>query len=82
MAWRLLTEVTEEADKCGVTLVLFVKPFGPGLRMSAGMLEEWYSARFGFQTIQKEPKMMARMPHSTPQRLNYAASAIRKPNAI
>jgi N-acetylglutamate synthase-like GNAT family acetyltransferase len=78
MAWRLLTGVTEEADKHNVTLVLFVKPFGTGLGMSAEMLEEWYQARFGFHTIQKNPTMMARMPHSTPQRLNYIASAVKE----
>lgn len=75
MAWRLLTGITEEADKHNVTLVLFVKPFGTGLGMSAEMLEEWYQARFGFHVIQKNPVMMARMPHSTPQRLNYVVSA-------
>jgi N-acetylglutamate synthase-like GNAT family acetyltransferase len=66
MATELVRQVTEEADKHNMLLVLFPEPFGEGPKMSQDQLVDFYST-FGFQSIQARPKlMMARMPHSTP----------------
>lgn len=79
LAHALMVQVTEEADKYGITLVLFAKPFGDDPRMTLDELKAWYERRFGFLVLQETPGvMMARMPHSTPRRLHFAANAVRK----
>ena len=60
-ATALMREVCEEADKAGLTLVLWPRPYGDDIALSAGMLRNWY-ASFGFRRIQPEPVMMARAP--------------------
>lgn len=64
-ATALLTEICKEADAAGKLLLLHVKPFSDGV-MSASQLATFYS-RFGFQDIQPDPRLMARMPGSTPR---------------
>lgn len=70
----LLTAVCEEADAKSLVLLVHVEPFGePDL--GASQLEQWY-AKFGFQVIQDEPKLMARMVGSTPRVLSAATKAV------
>ena len=57
----LMRDVCNEADICGMTLILWPNPYGDDIALSAGMLRDWY-ARFGFRQIQSEPVMMARAP--------------------
>lgn len=66
MATQMLLNVCDEADVHKMILVLFPKPFGEGPKLSKDKLVEWYSRRFGFQIIQLNPVMMARMPFATP----------------
>jgi hypothetical protein len=73
-ASQLLREVCEEADRQGIVLMLMPEPFDePDL--GATQLEHWY-ARFGFMTIQAEPKLMARMVGATPRLLNPVTAAV------
>lgn len=67
MATELLRNICDEADANEITLLLFVKPFGEGEKMTADQLADWYQNKFGFMVIQPKPMMMARMPHSTPR---------------
>ena len=67
MATQLITNVCDEADAHGITLLLFVEPFGTGHKMSKNALMTWYSDKFGFTAIQSEPVMMARMPFGSPR---------------
>jgi hypothetical protein len=60
-ATALLQEVCDEADEAGITLVLWPRPYGDDIALSAAMLCDWY-ARFGFRVIQPEPVLMARAP--------------------
>lgn len=60
-ATALLQEVCEEADRAGITLVLWPRPYGDDIAMSAPMLQRWY-AGFGFRAIQQDPVLMARAP--------------------
>jgi len=60
-ASKLLRQVCEEADEAGMVLVLWPRPYGDDIALSAGMLRDWY-AKFGFRVIQPEPMMMARAP--------------------
>lgn len=72
----LMKKVCTDADRFGVTLILFVDPFepaGPAENAEAkhGMLVNWYSSYFGFTVIQQAPMtMMARAPGSTPRMLS------------
>ncbi len=71
----LMDCVTEEADDNGITLVLWPAPYGD-IDLGRSQLRDWYARRWGFQEIQAEPLMMARMPGSTPRRLNPLAQAM------
>lgn len=75
MATELLFNVCDEADAHNMILILFPKPFGEGAKLSGDELASWYARKFGFQIIQANPVMMARMPHSTPGpfKPNYVA---------
>jgi hypothetical protein len=75
-ATRLMHQVCEEADKANITLVLWAKPYGDDIALSQTQLIDWYAKRFGFQLIQQDPPLMARMPGATPQMLTVAASAV------
>ncbi len=74
-ATELMHEVCAEADNAGITLVLFVAPFGD-IDLSRQQLADWYARRFGFVPIQAEPILMARMPWSTPRVLNGVSQAV------
>ena len=68
-ATSLMHKVCREADKAGIVLLLTPQPYGDNTNLSKSYLMSWYEARFGFQTIQQEPTLMARMPGSTPRLL-------------
>jgi GNAT superfamily N-acetyltransferase len=70
-ATELLKAICEEADTQSLVLLLHVAPFGEA-ELGASQLERWYE-RFGFQTIQEEPKLMARMVGGTPRVLERSA---------
>ena len=63
-ATALLHKVCEQADEASVLLFINVQPYGD-IELSKGQLEAWYR-RFGFETIQDEPRLMAR-PNQTPR---------------
>lgn len=73
-ATTLLQDVCQEADAHGKTLLVFVKPYGD-IEMSKTQLGDWY-AKFGFQVIQEQPCLMARLPGSNPRRLSPITRAI------
>lgn len=77
-ATTLMHSVCREADKDGIVLVLWPQPFGDNIAMSRGQLIDWYARTFGFQVIQPEPVLMARMPGATPRllRLNPTIEAL------
>lgn len=56
----LLQKVCAEADEAGKVLLLMPKPYDVPA-MSRDELEDFYQ-RFGFQTIQQRPVLMARRP--------------------
>jgi GNAT superfamily N-acetyltransferase len=60
-ATELLSEVCDEADRAGLTLVLWPRPYGDDIALSHAMLQQWYES-FGFRVIQPEPVFMARAP--------------------
>lgn len=63
-ATALMCDVCGEADAANFMLILEARPFGNG--MSQEQLEKWYQG-FGFWVIEQEgPRLMARMPNSTP----------------
>lgn len=64
-ATELLKAICEEADTQALVLLLHVAPYGDA-GLGASQLERWYE-KFGFQTIQAEPKLMARMVGGTPR---------------
>lgn len=64
----LLHAVCREADSQKFVLMLAPQPFGDHIAMSKGELAQWYHMEFGFQQIQAEPLLMARMPGTTPAR--------------
>lgn len=74
-ATALMHLTCEEADRFGLTLVLWPRPFGD-IALSAGQLADWYARRFGFLLIQQDPPLMARMPGSTPHFLTPIAEAV------
>jgi predicted GNAT family acetyltransferase len=77
-ATALLHKVCSEADKAGIVLVLWPQPWGDNIALSREQLVDWYARRFGFQAIQPEPLLMARMPGATPRllRLNPTIEAL------
>lgn len=82
-ATTLVHKVCREADKANVVLVLWPQPFGENIAMSRSELEAWYERAFGFQRIQADPVLMARMPGATPRMLtlNPVVEAIAKERA-
>jgi hypothetical protein len=68
-ATTLMHRVCAEADQMGFLLILRADPFpNEGEEyLSQSNLEGWYASRFGFQMIQEDIKLMARMPGSTPR---------------
>lgn len=77
-ATTLMHRICQEADEQKVLLILEPKPFDHA-SMSQEELEVWYAVRFGFQMIQLDPMLFARMPGATPKvglRLNPATQAI------
>lgn len=76
-ATELMHRVCQEADLSGITLVLWLRPFGEDIALSTGQLAEWYAKRFGFVLLQADPPMMGRMPGSTPRHLTQIAQACR-----
>lgn len=56
-ATALLHQVTAEADRAAMVLILLPDPYG----IDQQKLEEFY-ARFGFRKIQESPALMARQP--------------------
>lgn len=82
-ATSLMHKVCREADKQNIVLVLYPQPFGDNIALSRRQLIEWYEGRFGFQCIQAEPVLMARLPGATPRLLQLqptmaAAAALMK----
>lgn len=79
-ATTLLHKVCREADEHNVVLVIWPHPFGDNISLSKGQLIDWYRERFGFQCIQPEPYLMARMPGATPRilSLNPISEAVYK----
>lgn len=77
-ATTLMHSVCREADAANIVLVLWPQPFGDDVALSRGQLVDWYSRTFGFQVIQPDPVLMARMPGATPRllRLNPTIEAI------
>ncbi len=75
-ASALMRAVCVEADSADITLILFPQPFGEDIALSGGQLIEWYTRRFGFQQIQAEPPMLARMPGSTPRVLSAKGAGV------
>jgi len=74
-ATELLQRVCDEADEARITLVLFPNPYGEDIALSRGQLIKWY-AGLGFELIQQEPPMMARIPGRRVQELTPAATAV------
>lgn len=74
-ATQLMLDVCEEADRNGMTLMLWPRPYGDDIALSQAMLIRWYQ-RFGFQVIQPDPVLMARPPGVAVQQLNVSASAV------
>lgn len=70
----LMEQVTREADEAGKTLIIIPGPFDQS-PLSAEDLAQWYVRRFGFQPIQANPVILARMPGSTPRMLKPVANA-------
>ena len=66
-ATALMHKVCDEADAAGIVLVLWPQPWGDHIALSRDQLADWYARRFGFQAIQPEPLLMARMPGATPR---------------
>ncbi len=69
-ATTLMHKVCREADAANIVLVLWPQPFGDNISLSKQQLIGWYRERFGFQCIQPEPYLMARMPGATPRLLS------------
>lgn len=65
-ATALVDQICNEADEAGKVLLLHVAPYAPDA-MDKQQLAAWYAGRFGFQPIQAEPLLMARMVGATPR---------------
>ena len=74
-ATSLVHKVCREADAAGIVLVLWPQPWGDHIAMSRNQLAEWYAREFGFQAIQPEPLMMARMVGGTPRVMGLKPTA-------
>lgn len=74
-ATELMRQVCDEADRAGITLVLWPRPFGEWQALSQGMLADWYARAFGFAELQPEPLMMVRSPGTMPTRQTATAIA-------
>jgi len=61
----LMHKICREADDHGLTLFIKVEPF-ESEPMDLEKLTDWYGNTFGFAVIQAKPRLMARMPWSTP----------------
>ena len=61
----LMHSICRDADNVNVTLFLKVKPYDSDMGLEE--LTDWYGMKFGFVVIQAEPRLMARMPGSTPR---------------
>lgn len=58
----LMQDVCEQADHCGILLLLMPEQFGQG-GMTTAQLSSWYIRRHGFAILQMEPKLiLVRMP--------------------
>jgi hypothetical protein len=68
-ATTLVHAVCREADQHGIVLMLAPQPFGDHIAMSKDQLVDWYAREFGFMEFQAQPLLMARLPHSTPGKL-------------
>lgn len=75
-ATTLVHKVCREADAAGIVLILWPQPWGDNIAMSRAQLAEWYAREFGFQAIQPEPLLMARMVGSTPRLLSVQPVAV------
>jgi GNAT superfamily N-acetyltransferase len=64
-ATTLMHKICREADDHGLTLFIKVEPFD-NEPMTMEKLTDWYGSSFGFAVIQVTPRLMARMPWSTP----------------
>jgi GNAT superfamily N-acetyltransferase len=73
-ATALLHDVCAKADEAGVLLLLHVEPYAQP-DMTKAQLEAWY-VRFGFQMIQPDPLLMARMVGGTPRVLSLPTRAV------
>jgi hypothetical protein len=82
-ATTLIHKVCREADEANIVLVIWPMPFGDNISLGKQQLIDWYSGRFGFQCIQPDPYLMARMPGATPRilRLNQVTEALQRSKA-
>lgn len=79
-ATTLMHSICREADQMNIMLILQPEPFGHA-SLPREELEVWYTVRFGFQMIQVDPPLFARMPGGTPRstlRLNPVTQAVIK----
>lgn len=67
-ATTLMHTVCRKADAEALVLILWPQPFGD-IALSAAQLESWYAREFGFQRLQADPVLLARMPGATPRQL-------------
>lgn len=81
-ATTLIHQLCHEADSVGMTLILFPQPFvveDEEQGMEIQTLIQWYQNYFGFQPIQTNPVLLARMPGATPKmglKLQPVAAAV------
>jgi hypothetical protein len=68
-ATTLVHSVCREADQHGIVLMLAPQPFGDNIAMSMSELRDWYANEFGFMEFQSQPLLMARLPGSTPGKM-------------
>jgi GNAT superfamily N-acetyltransferase len=75
LATMLLQSVCAEADRTGTVLVLWPAPWGVNESMTQQQLIDWY-AKFGFESIQPNPVLMARPLQVPNLKLNPTLEAI------
>jgi hypothetical protein len=75
-ATSLVHKVCREADRAGIVLMLWPKPWGDSAGLSQSQLIDWYGREFGFVQIQPEPPLMARQPGAKGRRFAETAVAI------
>lgn len=69
-ATTLIHQLCREADSVGMILILFPQPYvmdDGEMGMGDQSLIHWYQDCFGFQPIQTDPVLLARMPGATPR---------------